>query len=66
MIVKKYYNAKVVIIIKKHMMIIFLIYIKKAMIMENAMFQMNIKTESVKRNITINVKEYLGITKKYK
>jgi hypothetical protein len=66
MIVKKYYNAKVVIIIKKHMMIIFLIYIKKVMIMENAMFQMNIKTESVKRNITINVKEYLGITKKYK
>ena len=66
MIVKKYYNAKVVIIIKKHMMIIFLIYIKKAMIMENAMFQMNIKTEIVKRNIAINVKEYLGITKKYK
>ena len=48
------------------MMISFLIYIKKAMIMENAMFQMNIKTESVKRNIAINVKEYLGITKKYK
>ena len=34
--------------------------------MENAIFQMNIKTEIVNKNIEINVKEYLSITKKYR